>query len=52
MKSIVRRTLSVHKEHELFQKLEAAGLTNELAQKVIGWKGNALATRIVKLVMD
>ncbi|MBI3632227.1 MAG: hypothetical protein HY225_02155 [Candidatus Vogelbacteria bacterium] len=50
MKSIVRRTLSVHKEHELLQKLEAAGLTDTLAQMVIDCKGNALALRIVKLV--
>ncbi|MBI3633866.1 MAG: hypothetical protein HY226_06300 [Candidatus Vogelbacteria bacterium] len=52
MKPIVRRTLHVRKEHELLQKLETAGLTDELAQRVIESKGNALAAKIVKLVAD
>jgi hypothetical protein len=50
MKSIVSRTLLVHKEHELLLKLEAAGLTDDLAQKVIDSKGNKLAMEIVGLI--
>jgi len=36
------RTLSVHNEHELLLKLEKAGLSDELAQKVIASKDNEL----------
>lgn len=32
-KNIIGRNLSVHQEHELLLKLEAAGLTGNLAQK-------------------
>ncbi len=52
MKDIVSRTLSVHKEHEVLLKLEAAGLTDELAQRVIDSKGNDLATKVVKLIAN
>ena len=48
-KNIVSQ-ISVHQEHELLVKLEAAGLTGELAQKVIESRGNALAKEIVGLV--
>lgn len=47
---IVSRTLSVHREHELLLKLEAAGLTDNLAQKVIDSKGNELAIEIVRML--
>lgn len=52
METIVSRTLSVHKEHEVLLKLEAAGLNDELAQKVIDSKGNDLATKVVRLILN
>jgi len=52
METIVSRTLSVHKEHEVLLKLEAAGLDDELAQRVINSKGNDLATKVVKLIQN
>jgi hypothetical protein len=51
MKNIVGR-LSVHKEHELLLKLEAAGLTDELAQKVIDSKYNELAKCVVRIIAN
>ncbi|MFZ2201786.1 MAG: hypothetical protein WAV56_00125 [Microgenomates group bacterium] len=42
--------ISVHQEHELLAKLEAAGLTGQLAQKVIQSRGNTLAKEIVALI--
>jgi len=50
MSTMVSRTLSVHKEHELLLKLETAGLNDDLAQKVIDSKGNDLATKVVRLI--
>ena len=50
MNAMVSRTLSVHKEHEMLLKLEAAGLDDELAQRVIDSKGNDLATKVVHLI--
>ncbi|MDR3571592.1 MAG: hypothetical protein P4L81_05380 [Candidatus Pacebacteria bacterium] len=50
MDTIVSRTLSVHKEHEVLLKLEAAGLCDELAQKVIDSKDNALAQKVIRLI--
>lgn len=52
MENIVSRTLSVHKEHEVLLKLEAAGLTDDLAQKVIDSKGNDLAAKVVRLIQN
>jgi len=52
METIVSRTLSVHKEHEVLLKLETAGLTDELAQKVIDSKGNDLAAKVVRLISN
>lgn len=52
MNPIVSRTLSVHKEHELLLKFEIAGLTDELAQKVIDSKGNDLAAKVVRLIQN
>jgi len=52
MGTIVSRTLSVHKEHELLLKLETAGLNDELAQRVIDSKGNNLATKVVRLIQN
>jgi hypothetical protein len=49
---MVSRTLSVHKEHELLLKLETAGLTEPLAQKVIDSKGNELAAKVVKFIQN
>mgnify|MGYP001599690501 FL=1 len=42
--------ISVHQEHEFLAKLEAAGLTGPLAQKVIESRGNVLAKEIVGLI--
>src|SRR3989344_2565717 len=50
--TIVSRTLSVHKEHEVLLKLEAAGFTDELAQRVIDSKGNYLAAKVVRLISN
>ena len=52
MKTIVSRTLSVHKEHELLLKLETAGLNDEDAQRVIDSEGNDLATKVVGLIQN
>ncbi len=42
--------ISVDQRHELLAKLEAAGLTGQLAQKVIESRDNALAKEIVALI--
>ena len=52
METMVSRTLSVHKEHEVLLKLETAGLNDELAQRVIDSKGNDLATKVVRLIQN
>lgn len=52
METMVSRTLSVHKEHEVLLKLETAGLTDELAQRVIDSKGNDLAMKVVRLIQN
>ena len=52
MKTIVSRTLSVHKEHEVLLKLEAAGLCDDLAQRVIDSKNNDLAKKVVRLITN
>ncbi|MEE8131775.1 MAG: hypothetical protein V3T98_01900 [Candidatus Paceibacterota bacterium] len=51
MKNIVsQRNLSVHKEHEILRKLEAAGLGDIEAQSVIQSKGNKLAEKVVEFI--
>ena len=45
-----RRTLSVHQEHSLLRQLESAGLTGELAWKVLNSESNKLAADIVQLI--
>ena len=45
-----KRILSVHKEHEFLLKIEAAGLTDDIAQKVIGSKDNELARKVVNFI--
>lgn len=50
--TIVSRTLSVHKEHEMLLKLETAGLTDDLAQRVIDSKGNELAAKVVRFIQN
>src|SRR3989338_7146181 len=52
METIVGRTLSVHQEHEVLLKLEAAGLTDKLAQKVVDSKGNDLAAGEVRFIQN
>jgi len=52
MSTMVSRTLSVHKEHELLLKLETAGLNDELAQRIIDSKGNDLAIKVVRLIQN
>ncbi len=44
------RELSLHQVHELMLKLEAAGLTDIGAQRVIESKGNQLAEKVVRLI--
>jgi len=48
----VSRTLSVHKEHEVLLKLEAAGFDDVLAQKVIDSKDNELAAKVIRLIQN
>ena len=55
MKSMIssktnERTLSVHNEHEILLRLEKAGLTNELSNKVISSKDNELALKLIRLI--
>ncbi len=52
MENMVSRTLSVTKANEVLLKLETAGLTDELAQRVIDSKGNDLATKVVRLIQN
>lgn len=52
MATIMSRTLSVHKEHEVLLKFETAGLTDELAQRVIDSKDNDLAAKVVSLIQN
>jgi hypothetical protein len=52
MKTIFSRILSVLKKHKVLLKLEAAGLTDELAQRVIDSKGNDLALKVVRLITN
>jgi len=52
MESIVSRTLSIGQEHELLQKLEAAGLNEQDAQKVIDSRKNELAKGLVALIRE
>jgi hypothetical protein len=47
MEPIVSRMLSVHKEHEVLLRLEAAGMGDAEAQRLIQSKDNALAKKIV-----
>lgn len=44
------RILSISQEHELLQKLESAGLTSELAQKIITSKDNKLAKKVIEFL--
>ena len=46
------RTISVHLEHEFLLKMEKAGLTGELAAKVVGSKDNELAAKAVRLIQN
>ena len=52
METIVSRTLSVHKEHEVLLKLESAGLCEDLAQRIIDSKDNDLAKKVVRLISN
>ncbi len=49
---MVSRTLSVHNEHEFLLKMEKAGLSEELAQKVIDSKHNELAQKVVRFIQN
>lgn len=49
---MVSRTLSVHNEHEFLLKMEKAGLSEELAQKVIDSKHNELARKVVRFIQN
>ncbi len=50
MSDIVSRSLSVHKEHEVLLKLEAAGFGDREAQDIIESKGNELALKTVAYI--
>jgi len=52
METMVSRILSVHNEHEFLLKMEKAGLSEELAQKVIASKGNELAQKVVRFIQN
>jgi hypothetical protein len=49
---MTHRELSVHVEHELLLKLETAGLTQEMAQRIIQSQGNRLAQELVDFLMS
>ena len=46
------RSLSIGHEHELLQKLESAGLTPEMANKIITAKGNSVAKKVIDLLKN
>ena len=46
------RSLAISQEHELLQKFESAGLTSEVAQKIITSKGNNLAKKVVEFLKN
>lgn len=50
MSNIVSRKLSVHKEHEVLLKLEAAGFGDTEAQTIIESQGNELAVKVVAYI--
>lgn len=50
MGNIVSRNLSVHKEHEILLKLEAAGFGDPEAQAIIESQGNELAKKVVAYI--
>lgn len=51
MGTVVGRTPSLNKkEYSVLRKLKSAGLTDELAQKVIDSKGNNLAAQVVRMI--
>lgn len=47
-----QRKLSVHQEHEVLIKLETAGLTPEIAQRIIGSKGNVVAEEMLYVALN
>ena len=49
-KNIVSRRLSVHKEHEVLLKLEAAGFGDPEAQAIVESQGNELAIKTVAYI--
>lgn len=52
MENIVNQKMSRGQGNELLNKLEAAGLSGALAQKVIDSKGNDLAMKVVRLIQN
>ena len=52
METIMSRTLSVGQEHQLLISLEKAGLTSDLATRVITSKDNDLANKVVRLIAN
>lgn len=52
MATIMSRTLSVHQEHEVLLKLEAAGLDKDLAHEIITSRDNELARQMIELVRN
>jgi hypothetical protein len=47
---VSQRTISVHQEHEMLIKLESAGLTGDLAQRIIDSPNNNLARKVVGFI--
>lgn len=52
METIVSQKMSRGQGNEFLNKLEAAGLNDELAQKVIDSKGNDLAAKVVRRILN
>jgi len=52
MESIMSRTLSIHQEHELLLKLEAAGLDKGLASQIITSRDNELARNMIEFARN
>lgn len=43
-------TISIHDAHEFLLRMEEAGLTDRLIRKVVDWKDNSLAAKMIKII--
>ena len=52
MSTIMSRTLSIHQEHEVLLKLEAAGLDKDLANEIITSRDNDMARNMIEFARN